>query len=624
VALPLIAEPAARRGAAPCRVRAADPPSSEHAALLATTALFAGLDRVTLARLAAHLEPIAVGAGDQLMRQGDPADGLYLVCRGQFCVRQATRDGERWVRVGIRQRGDLIGEMGLLTGEARSATVVALEDGEVLRLERSHFLDLARRDLTIRGATRPGLRRRPRRVAAGLALALLALAIGWLWPAPDGLTPTGWRALWTLAALVPLMALEVLPDGVAALGLAALWVVGGVAPASLVFGGFSSETWVLMVTVMAAGAAVASRGLLYRLVLRAVSHARGGFVGQVATLSLAGLAAGAAIPNATTRVALIAPATVEIVEALGYRPGGRAAAGLALVVFSSFGCIAPFLTSSSVSLMAFALLPAASQEGLTWGTWLVRSGPLYAVLLLGLLAFVLWRLRPSSPDARSTGRRPGSLALQRAVLGSPSGAEWVTGLATLFLLVGFATQGLHGVEPAWIGVATLVLLALTGALTADTLRTVNWDFALMFGVLAGMADVVAGTGLDHWLAGLAQRALAGLCTSPVLFVVGLAVICFGLSLVLRWVVAVPLLTLTIGPVAGAAGIDPWIVVIVALVACNGFVLPYQNTTYLAMYHGTDGRLFSHAQARPLALVYWLLVLIGLCVSVPLWRLMGLL
>ena len=119
-------------------------------------------------------------------------------------------------------------------------------------------------------------------------------------------------------------------------------------------------------------------------------------------------------------------------------------------------------------------------------------------------------------------------------------------------------------------------------------------------------------------------ALAGLCAAPILFVLGLAVVCFGVSLLLRWVAAVPLLTIALGQVASGAGIDPWIVVIVALVACNGFLLPYQNTTYLAMYHGTEGRLFSHAQARPLALAYWALVLIGLGASLPLWRLMGLL
>jgi hypothetical protein len=63
--------------------------------------------------------------------------------------------------------------------------------------------------------------------------------------------------------------------------------------------------------------------------------------------------------------------------------------------------------------------------------------------------------------------------------------------------------------------------------------------------------------------------------------------------------------------------------LVALMACNGFFLPYQSTTYLALYHGTNGRLFTHRQARPMAIAYGVVTLVALCASVPLWRAMGL-
>jgi len=43
-----------------------------------------------------------------------------------------------------------------------------------------------------------------------------------------------------------------------------------------------------------------------------------------------------------------------------------------------------------------------------------------------------------------------------------------------------------------------------------------------------------------------------------------------------------------------------------------------------MTSASEGRLFSHAQAQRFALAYTTLVLIGLAVSVPYWRLLGLL
>jgi hypothetical protein len=96
-----------------------------------------------------------------------------------------------------------------------------------------------------------------------------------------------------------------------------------------------------------------------------------------------------------------------------------------------------------------------------------------------------------------------------------------------------------------------------------------------------------------------------------------------LSLVMRWQAAAPLLTISLAPVGIGAGIDPWVIGLIALMACNGFFLPYQSTTYLALYHGTNGRLFSHGQARPMAAAYAVVTLLALCASVPIWRAMGL-
>jgi hypothetical protein len=195
---------------------------------------------------------------------------------------------------------------------------------------------------------------------------------------------------------------------------------------------------------------------------------------------------------------------------------------------------------------------------------------------------------------------------------------------TIFLLVGFSTQPIHHVDPAWVGVIALAVLAGTGVLTANGLGAVNWSFALLSGVLTSMSDVFSDTGLDKWLAALATELVGGLASTPVLFVAALTLLCFGLSLVMRWQAAAPLLTISLAPVGIAAGTDPWIIGMIALMACNGFFLPYQSTTYLALYHGTNGRLFSHAQARPMAIGYGVATLLALCASVPIWQMWGLL
>jgi di/tricarboxylate transporter/CRP-like cAMP-binding protein len=456
-------------------------------------------------------------------------------------------------------------------------------------------------------------------------LGLLLLVVTWPLPPPTGLSERGWHALATLLASLPLFAVEALPDGIVALLLASVWVVGGVTTPRIALGGFATSNWVLVVSALVVGSAIASSGLLYRMALWVVANSRGGYPGQVVGLGVAGMLIGPAVPNATSRVALVAPAVTELIDALGYRAGSPAAIGLAMAVLIGFGqVVALFLTSSTTSVLVYAVLPEATRASVSWGSWFVRSLPTHLVLFALLVAFILWRYRPGlHAEPSKQGNASHALALQRALLGPPSRHEVLAMVITGFLLVGFSTQPLHGIDPAWLGVVALAVLAGTGVLAANGLSSVNWSFALLSGILTSMSDVFADTQLDRWLAGIATQMVGGLASTPVAFVAALTVLCFALSVVMRWQAAAPLLTISLAPVGLSAGIDPWIIGLIALTACNGFFLPYQSTTYLALYHGTNGRLFTHRQARPMALAYAVATLLALCASVPFWRAIGL-
>ena len=72
------------------------------------------------------------------MRQGDAADGLYLVGSGRLQV-VIDRRGRRNEVINEVGRGELVGEMALLTDSPRSATIVALRDSHVLFLSSDAF-----------------------------------------------------------------------------------------------------------------------------------------------------------------------------------------------------------------------------------------------------------------------------------------------------------------------------------------------------------------------------------------------------------------------------------------------------------------------------------------------------
>ena len=79
-------------------------------------------------------------AGQTIMREGDPADSFMVLTRGAASVRQNGPDGER--EVSTLKPGDFFGEIGLLTGRPRNATVRATAPTEVLELDAAGFRDL--------------------------------------------------------------------------------------------------------------------------------------------------------------------------------------------------------------------------------------------------------------------------------------------------------------------------------------------------------------------------------------------------------------------------------------------------------------------------------------------------
>jgi CRP-like cAMP-binding protein len=103
--------------------------------LLADTALFSAFSAEERAVLAERLAERRVEQGTTVVRQGDPASTLFFVREGALEVRVANGAGIA-VAVNRLGAGDLFGEMSLLTGEPRSASVVALTDAALYELRK--------------------------------------------------------------------------------------------------------------------------------------------------------------------------------------------------------------------------------------------------------------------------------------------------------------------------------------------------------------------------------------------------------------------------------------------------------------------------------------------------------
>lgn len=103
--------------------------------------VFAGLDAVLLDSLANAIEWFALPGGQILFDAGDPSDGLYFVVSGSLGAYAPAQFGHRRL-VGRAMTGETVGEMALISGKPRTATVIALRDTELGRLPRAAFEEL--------------------------------------------------------------------------------------------------------------------------------------------------------------------------------------------------------------------------------------------------------------------------------------------------------------------------------------------------------------------------------------------------------------------------------------------------------------------------------------------------
>jgi predicted acylesterase/phospholipase RssA len=109
--------------------------------LVDETDVFACLGAEARAFIAERLEPMTVAGGDELIVQGDDADALYIIALGRLRVTMTRDDGSEVV-LAERGRGEVVGEMALVSNEQRSATVTAVRDSQVLRFPTEAFLQL--------------------------------------------------------------------------------------------------------------------------------------------------------------------------------------------------------------------------------------------------------------------------------------------------------------------------------------------------------------------------------------------------------------------------------------------------------------------------------------------------
>jgi CRP-like cAMP-binding protein len=108
----------------------------ERVIALKQASIFAETPDETLAEVAVLLEEVPLNAGETIIEEGDLGDCMYIIVAGEVRVHV----GERTLN--HLQAGDLFGEMAVLDAEPRSASVTAVVDTQLLRLDQAPLYEV--------------------------------------------------------------------------------------------------------------------------------------------------------------------------------------------------------------------------------------------------------------------------------------------------------------------------------------------------------------------------------------------------------------------------------------------------------------------------------------------------
>lgn len=110
---------------------------------------FDSLSDGALEALEGRMQRVHFPAGTQIITEGAPADGFYIICKGQVEITKKTGFGQT-ARLSSAEEGETFGKMALITNLPRSSTVTARTDVVLSRISSSDFEEIVHLDTAFR------------------------------------------------------------------------------------------------------------------------------------------------------------------------------------------------------------------------------------------------------------------------------------------------------------------------------------------------------------------------------------------------------------------------------------------------------------------------------------------
>ena len=446
-------------------------------------------------------------------------------------------------------------------------------------------------------------------------LPILVFLVVLLAPPPPGLTEAGQRALAVMLLAVVLWATEALPIAVTGLlGVVLLVVTGAVPDEVTALYGFSRPVAYFLIGILGLGLAVHRSGLAERIASYLLRAAGGSPRLLYVQMLLSFVVLTFALPSASTRGVIL----VHIYEQVMDHWQVPREHPLNQTIMLAMGVLNRL---ASTALLAGGITPVVASEllgGFSWTRWFVlMSVPFYANLVVGgLLLYFFHRAGFKLEDrANYSGLATGPLKpieIRAAVIVVVTSLLWITDFS----------HGLHPAVPALIALVFILAPAIGILSWQDFEQNVGWSNFFVIASSLSLAHALVASGGASWLSDTLVGAVGSLPQQPMFLLLGIAVACAGVRLVVPNIAGYLSLVIPVTMAAGPTlGLNPLVCGMVSVVVGDSVVYYPAGSTASII-------IFQRAQIPAAVVLRFGLIMAGVAIAVslllavPYWSLVG--
>lgn len=456
-----------------------------------------------------------------------------------------------------------------------------------------------------------------------LVIATVIMGAILILPVDFGLAREAVKYLAALAAMVFMLISGVFDEHVVILVTLATCVVMKVAAFSTIFSAYSGTTMWMVLTILPITVVIQKSGLMNRIALYLLKIFPCSYKWQLLSLSLSSMIISPLIPSTTAKSSLLASLTASIAEKMRLEKQSKPLTGILLSVFingPSMGHI--FLSGSVQALLVVGMMPEDIAERFSWMGWFIAAS-VWAVIAFVMIYLVLLVLyHPDKPVSLTNDE----INQMLKDMGEMSRTEKITAVLMIITLIGWITKSVTGIPECIFAIVTYSVLFTLGAISKKEFRAdVPWDVWVYVGGIVCVANLFTTLGIDVWLAGVMTPVVKVITCNPIVYIAALVMIVY----VFRVFIVSSIATVTIFYVVFATtayqllGISPFITGFLIIGASKSWPTEYTNTNYVTAEAIVGKESVRFKDAQLMSHIYIVITIIAAILSIPFWKLTGL-